>query len=82
MGRLGLNLCMCSCVSLTNRKCIKRSEDEIVRGRREDKGEKQKWRLAGRREETSCRGRDSGSEEEVRSKEDDIHVIIIGHGEA
>lgn len=59
-----------------------RREDEIVRGRREDKGEKQKWRLAGRREETSCRGRDSGSEEEVRSKEDDIHVIFIGHGEA
>lgn len=41
---------------------------------REDNGEKQKWRLAGRREETSCRGRDRGSEEEMRTKEDDIHV--------
>lgn len=25
-------------------------------------------------EETGCRGRDSGSEEEMRTKEDDIHV--------
>lgn len=51
---------------------------------RQERGQQRKAEVetSWEEEESSCRGRDSVSEEEVRSKERDIHVIFVGHGEA
>lgn len=75
-GKLDLNLCMCSCISLTNRKRIMRRGDEIVRG-----GERTTEKSRSGDQLGGGKKPDSGSEEEMRSKAHDVHVIFTGHGE-